>query len=98
MFTLIAHIHAKPEKAAELEALFYGFVKPTREEDGCIDYDFHRSTDDELYFMFYETWASRGVWENHLKMPHLVDFWANRMDYLQKDIEFQYYEMLSTAD
>ncbi len=34
--TLIAYLHAKPEKRAELLKILHDFVTPTRAEAGCI--------------------------------------------------------------
>ena len=55
-------------------------AKIGREEDlltalqGLVTYDLHRSHDDPGVFIFYETWESRPVWEDHMKTPHLVAF------------------------
>ncbi|MFB9261966.1 putative quinol monooxygenase, partial [Bradyrhizobium erythrophlei] len=56
MLTLVAYLHAKPEKRLELEALLRSFVEPTRREPGCIEYHFHRDAEDPDVFMFYENW------------------------------------------
>ena len=51
----------------ELTAL----LAPTREEEGCIQYDLHRGTDDPAVFIFYETWKSKQDLGEHLEMPYL---------------------------
>ncbi|WP_283193320.1 putative quinol monooxygenase [Rhizobium sp. AN80A] len=95
MLTLIAHLHAKPEKAAELEEVLHAFAAPTRQEAGCVDYHFHRSSDDRLHFMFYENWKDRKAFEEHLETPHLKGFWENRLSYLTKDADITFYDMES---
>ena len=95
MLTLIAHLYAKPEKAKDLEKLCHSFVAPTRAEPGCVDYHFHKASDDPLHFMFYENWKDRKVFEQHLETPHLKDFWANRLSYLTKDVDITFYDMAS---
>jgi quinol monooxygenase YgiN len=92
MLTLIAHLHAKPEKVEALHTLCQSFVAPTRAETGCVAYHFHKSVDDPTHFMFYETWAVRTVFEQHLEMPHLKTFWDNRLSYLQRDVDLSFYE------
>ncbi len=72
--TVLALIVAKPgleERVSdELEAL----LAPTRQEEGCINYNFHRSGEDPARFMFYENWRSQQDLDAHLARPHLVRF------------------------
>lgn len=93
--TLVAYLHAKPEKRAELLEVMHAFVAPTRSENGCIDYHLHVSDDDPNRFVFYENWASRAALDEHLKTPYLTDFWNRRFDLLTKDVEIQFMTMLS---
>lgn len=43
-----------------------------RAEQGCINYDLHRSHEDPGLLIFYENWESRPLRETHMKSPHLV--------------------------
>ena len=95
MLTLVAYLQAKPDKKAALEQILHSFVEPTRQEPGCIDYHFHRSTDDSNVFMFYENWRSREDFEKHLTMPYLAAFWEHRLDYLETDVDLRFAEMQS---
>ncbi|SAK95541.1 antibiotic biosynthesis monooxygenase [Caballeronia catudaia] len=95
MLTLIAYLHAKPEKREALEQILRSLVEPTRLEPDCIDYHFHRSVDDPNLFMFYENWRSRESLDQHLAMPHLANFWEHRLDYLESDVDLQFFEMQS---
>ncbi len=52
-------------------------IAPTLAEEGCINYDMHRSIEDPGTFMFYENWASRPLWEQHMESPHLKSFSNN---------------------
>ena len=52
---------------AELEKL----IAPTRAEDGCIQYDLHQGNEDPAYFMFYENWENRELWQTHMSNDHL---------------------------
>jgi quinol monooxygenase YgiN len=49
-------------------------VAPTRAEEGCINYDLHRSVEDPGTFMFYENWQSQLLWEQHMESPHLNEY------------------------
>lgn len=74
--TIVAHIHANPAQVdlvrTELEAL----IAITRGEAGCIRYDLHTDNEDPVHFMFYETWESRELWQQHMSAPHLSAYLA----------------------
>jgi len=95
MLSLVAYLHAKPQKRQALEEVLRSFVEPTRREPGCVDYHFHRSADDPNVFMFYENWRSREDFVRHLAMPYLAAFWENRLDYLENDVDLRFAEMQS---
>ncbi|MCZ6773861.1 MAG: putative quinol monooxygenase [Proteobacteria bacterium] len=95
MVTLIAFLHAKPERVADLEKIMHAFVEPTRKEAGCVEYHLHRSNDDPNLFVFYENWRSQEDLDKHLETPYLKSFFATRMEYLEKDVDLQFYTMQS---
>lgn len=55
---------------AELEKL----IATTRAEEGCLQYDLHQDNENPAYFMFYENWTSRELWQAHMNAPHLAAF------------------------
>ena len=69
--TLIAYLHAKPEKREELLKLLQSFVEPSRSEPACVDYHLHVSNDDPNLFVFYENWRTRKELDEHLRHPFL---------------------------
>src|ERR1700729_3676141 len=93
--TLIAILHGKPEKRDDLLATLREFVKPTRAEEGCVEYHLHVSDDDPNKFFFYENWRSKPDLDVHLKTPLLPAFFNRRMDLLQKDVDMNYMTMES---
>ena len=72
--TVIAKLKAKDGCEQQLGAVLSSLIKPTRAEPGCITYDLHRSHDEPGLFIFYENWASRPLWDAHMKSPHLLEF------------------------
>ena len=96
--TLIAYLHAKPEKRDELLKVLHSFVKPSRAEPACVDYHLHVSNDDPNLFVFYENWRTRKELDEHLQTPILTSFWSRRFDLLQKDVDIQFITMLSDPD
>jgi quinol monooxygenase YgiN len=93
--TLIAYLHGKPEKRAELLEILQNFVKPTRAEAGCVEYHLHVDDNDPNFFIFYENWRTRKDLDEHLEMPYLKSFFDKRLDLLTKDVELQFITMLS---
>ena len=96
--TLIAYLHAKPEKRDELLKIPQSFVKPSRAESACVEYHLHVSNDDPNLFVFYENWRTREELDQHLQTPILTSFWPRRLDFLRKDVEIQFITMLSDPD
>ena len=72
--TVIATLKAKKGSEEALHRALQDLVAPTRAEKGCVTYDLHRSHDDPALFIFYETWESRPLWDDHMKTPHLKAF------------------------
>jgi quinol monooxygenase YgiN len=93
--SLIAYLHAKPEKREELLKLLQSFVEPSRSEPACVDYHLHVSNDDPNLFVFYENWRTRKELDEHLQTPILTSFWSRRLDLLEKDVDIKFITMLS---
>ena len=96
--TLNAFLHAKPEKRDELLKVLQSFVKPSRAEPAFVEYHLHVSNDDPNLFVFYENWRTRKELDQHLRTPILTNFWSQRLELLQKDVEIQFITMLSDLD
>lgn len=93
--TIVARLHAKPEKREELLKLLHGFVDQSREEPGCVDYHLHVSDRDPNLFIFYENWRTAKELREHQKSSAIALFWPRRLEYLQKDAELEVVTMLS---
>ena len=72
--TVIAKLKAKSGAEEKLYEECRKLITPTLAEEGYINYDMYRSTEDSGTFMFYENWASRPHWERHMESPHLKAF------------------------
>lgn len=76
LLTVVAEMQAKPGKEADLRAAVTALVAPTHQEDGCVQYDLHESTDQPGRFVFYENWTSRQALEQHGASAHIQAFRA----------------------
>ncbi|MEM7586339.1 MAG: putative quinol monooxygenase [Acidobacteriota bacterium] len=69
--TIVANIHAQPEKIDLVKAELEKLIPITRAEAGCIQYDLHQDNENPALFLFYENWESRELWQTHMNAPHL---------------------------
>ncbi len=72
--TVVAVLVAKHGLEAKVREELELLLAPTRQEEGCINYNLHRSAEDSTRFMFHENWRSRQDLDTHLASPHLVRF------------------------
>ncbi len=74
--TILAQIAAVPGKEDLLRRELEKLVEVTRGEAGCVQYDLHQDNAAPGFFVFYETWESRDLWQQHMKAPHLAAYRA----------------------
>jgi quinol monooxygenase YgiN len=72
--TIIANIHAHPDRIDLVKAALEKLIPITRAEKGCLQYDLHVDNTNPAHFMFYENWESRELWQKHMGAPHLADY------------------------
>lgn len=82
LLTVVAELKAKIGKEEDLRRAVLALIEPTRQEDGCVQYDLHVHTNDPGRFVFYENWASREHLDHHLATEHLKHFFALSDDLL----------------
>ena len=93
--TVIATVKAKPGMQAQVKEAVMALVGPTRAEAGCINYDFHQSSDDPGVFMLYENWVSKQALDEHLAKPYLEEFLGRADELLQEPVDIALWTMLS---
>jgi quinol monooxygenase YgiN len=74
--TIVANITANADNIELVKAELLKLIKTTRAEAGCINYDLHQDNDNPAYFLFYENWESRELWQDHMGKQHLLDYLA----------------------
>ena len=72
--TIIARIQAKAEKIDFIKSEVVKLIKPTRKENGCIQYDLLQDNEKLEVFVFYERWESIELWQEHMQSDHLKAF------------------------
>jgi quinol monooxygenase YgiN len=97
LYGFILHAKTRPERAEAFETLFRAYVEPSRAEPGCIEYHMLRDLEDPSLFIFYEVWQSRAHLDVHSALPHMAQFFEQRMEYLERDFEIRRIDMLSPS-
>ncbi|WP_291985320.1 putative quinol monooxygenase [Candidatus Accumulibacter sp. ACC007] len=72
--TIVANIHANPDRIDLVKAELEKLLPITRAEQGCLQYDLHRDNDHPTHFMVFENWESRELWQAHMNAPHLAAY------------------------
>ncbi|CAN0264861.1 unnamed protein product, partial [Chrysoparadoxa australica] len=64
--TITGNILAKANKVELVKSELVKLIETTRGEQGCLQYDLHQDNENPAYFMFYENWESRALWQTHM--------------------------------
>ena len=70
---ILAQITAVPGQEDVLRAALLRLIAPTLREEGCVQYDLHTDNSRPGFFVFFEIWETRELWQAHLKSPHLAE-------------------------
>ena len=72
--TVVAKVVAKKDCVEDVKKELLKLLKPTRQENGCIEYFLHQDNDDPTVFVFYETWESHACLESHINSDHFKSY------------------------
>jgi quinol monooxygenase YgiN len=90
--TVLARIRAKTGKEEEVLSEIMSLIVPTQAEEGCINYDLHRSQDEPALFCLYENWRSRRDLDEHLATPYLQGFLGKASDLLDEPVDISFWD------
>lgn len=82
--TITGNVIAKSGQIDRVKAELEKLIPITRAEPGCIQYDLHQDNENPAYFLFYENWESRELWQTHMNAPHLKGFEKLAEDLVEK--------------
>ncbi|MBW6417410.1 putative quinol monooxygenase [Celeribacter sp. PS-C1] len=71
--------------------------KATREEPGCIAYDFYTCTDNPDRLVFVETWHDEAAHADHMEYEHTKEFIAFHEQF-HKSLTFETINVASSTD
>lgn len=72
MHIIMATANAQPDQVEATTAILTTLSEVSRDEDGCIAYDFHTSIEDPTLFRSVELWDSAEAAAAHLGQPHVA--------------------------
>ncbi len=73
---LIARLKVREDAVERAKELALGIVGPSREEEGCHNYDVHQQLDDPTVFVWHETWRDRTALDEHFGKSYFQEFFA----------------------
>lgn len=67
---VVARDHFRPECAEEAVKLIKEMVELTRQEEGCISYQFYQDAKNPEFYAMIECWESEEILEKHMQTEH----------------------------
>lgn len=92
---LIARLKVKKESVETAKTAALAIIEDSRGENGCLNYDFHQSIDDETVFVWHETWANRAAIEEHFEKPFFKELGAKLKDLIDEPLQITLTKMVS---
>jgi quinol monooxygenase YgiN len=72
MVLVIARFRPRPDRLEDFLAVLTDVQAASREDDGCLNYGYHREISDPLSFVAVEEWRDMAALEAHLRQPHVA--------------------------
>ena len=69
--TVVATVTAKAGFEQEVGDALQKLIEPTLKEEGCINYDLHKSIEDPVVYVFHENWETKEHLDRHLETDHI---------------------------
>lgn len=93
MIVLAAKFVGKPERRGEIIRLAAKVAAPSREEPGCISYNFYEQQPANNEFLFFEEWADQAAVDFHFQTPHFKEFMKEFPELIQGPAKLRTYEV-----
>lgn len=94
--TVIARAKARPGMEERLAEAAGTLISPTRDEEGCMNYDLHQSVEGPTEILFYENWRSKADLDRHLQTEHIKQVLDQLPELSENGVEITLYRMVST--
>ena len=95
MLIVIVKFRTKTGLRDDMINLAKAAITPSRNEEGCILYEFLEDPYDLGSFTFYEKWRSREDLELHFEEPHFKEFAQHSPELIEGERTFETFEVVS---
>jgi quinol monooxygenase YgiN len=72
MVIVIARFRPRPDRLDDFLAVLRDVQAASREDDGCLNYGYHREVADDLAFIAVEEWRDMDALASHLRTRHVA--------------------------
>lgn len=93
MIVIAGTIPINPEhREAAIQAAL-NMAEATKQEAGCIAYQFYADLADPNTFLIFEEWESEAALQAHFQAPHMVEFQKQIPQYVAGPLNLKRYEV-----
>jgi quinol monooxygenase YgiN len=93
MVVVAVRVRVKPAKREELIRMAQQMLTLSREEKGCISYNFFADTVDANAFLYFEEWESHSALKAHGQTEHYGRYSKALPDVLERPSEIRVYDV-----
>jgi quinol monooxygenase YgiN len=97
MIGVLTFLRSQPDRLAQTIDALQNVIVPSLESPGCLAIHLHADPRDACRLMIYEQWVSKTDFDVNGALPQSQWFWRNRSDYLQADIDIQFFDLVADA-
>ncbi|RUX34043.1 hypothetical protein EOA23_04075 [Mesorhizobium sp. M2A.F.Ca.ET.042.01.1.1] len=97
MIGVLTFLRSQPDRLAQTIDALQNVIAPSLASPGCLAIQLHADPRDACRLMIYEQWLSKTDFDVNGALPQSQRFWQNRSDYLQEDIDIQFFELVADA-
>ena len=93
-FFVFTRCHAKEGQQHSVAAIIQEVLGPTRQEPGCLSIDAFGATQNQRLFHIHSRWKDEAAFDNHLQLPHTIQFLNALQGLLDRPIDVTRAELL----
>jgi quinol monooxygenase YgiN len=97
MVIVIARFRPRPDRLDEFLAVLRDVQAASREDDGCLNYGYHREVADDLSFIAVEEWRDMDALASHLRTPHVARLIAALPEHSSEALELRTHVVSETV-
>lgn len=97
MIGVLTFLRARPDGLDQLTRLLHDLIGPSLDNPGCIGMNLYSDPQDPCRLLIFEQWSSKTDFDVNGALPQFQAFWQKRLELLEDDIDYQFFDLLSPA-